>query len=260
MHRCSYGVAGCIAAIAGYIASFNSIDSELTRIQVHADGAASVAASNGASDVDETRAAKRSKQQHSDCTLPEGSAGVTRDPSSDKVTERYKHLTSLQQAVLQLDMVTLMSTSVTRDAANALLDILQSEHTASSSVNPTSSQSVETQVTCPLTVFADHSASTATADNHALGYTTAAVAVKPPMALHEFLSQHMETNTPVVIRGAMQHWPAMTKWQSTDYLKQTAGTRTVPVEVCTALKSNSNDTECVDDHELLVVMRSQSAE
>ncbi len=31
--------------------------------------------------------------------------------------------------------------------------------------------------------------------------------------------------------GAMQHWPAMTRWQKPAYLKQVAGLRTVPVEL-----------------------------
>ncbi|WIA41876.1 hypothetical protein OEZ86_009200 [Tetradesmus obliquus] len=36
---------------------------------------------------------------------------------------------------------------------------------------------------------------------------------------------------PVVIRGAMQHWPALTKWQDLAYLSRVAGRRTVPVEL-----------------------------
>ena len=31
--------------------------------------------------------------------------------------------------------------------------------------------------------------------------------------------------------GAMQHWPAMTRWQQPGYLKEVAGLRTVPVEL-----------------------------
>ncbi len=31
--------------------------------------------------------------------------------------------------------------------------------------------------------------------------------------------------------GAMQHWPALTRWQRPEYLKEVAGLRTVPVEL-----------------------------
>lgn len=36
---------------------------------------------------------------------------------------------------------------------------------------------------------------------------------------------------PVVVRGAMSTWPALTKWQDLAYLSNVAGPRTVPVEV-----------------------------
>jgi Cupin-like domain len=46
-----------------------------------------------------------------------------------------------------------------------------------------------------------------------------------------FLSIYMEQQRPVVIRGAMQHWPALQQWHNFNYLKFKAGFRTVPVEV-----------------------------
>ncbi|BDA45517.1 Lysine-specific demethylase 8 [Coccomyxa sp. Obi] len=36
---------------------------------------------------------------------------------------------------------------------------------------------------------------------------------------------------PCVITGAMQHWPALERWQKPEYLKEVAGLRTVPVEL-----------------------------
>ncbi|XP_022085203.1 lysine-specific demethylase 8-like isoform X2 [Acanthaster planci] len=51
-------------------------------------------------------------------------------------------------------------------------------------------------------------------------------------SLFHFQSQYMQTKTPVIIQGAMDHWPALgaKKW-SLDYLHHVAGTRTVPIEL-----------------------------
>ncbi|XP_072016447.1 lysine-specific demethylase 8-like [Amphiura filiformis] len=51
-------------------------------------------------------------------------------------------------------------------------------------------------------------------------------------ALLQFKSHYMDKKQPVIIQGAMDHWPARThrKW-SLDYLKQIAGSRTVPIEI-----------------------------
>ncbi|XP_038064035.1 lysine-specific demethylase 8-like [Patiria miniata] len=51
-------------------------------------------------------------------------------------------------------------------------------------------------------------------------------------SLLSFQSQYMQTKTPVIIQGAMEHWPALglRKW-SLDYLRQVAGSRTVPIEL-----------------------------
>ena len=37
-----------------------------------------------------------------------------------------------------------------------------------------------------------------------------------------FLREHVMTNTPVVIRGGVNHWPAIEKW-SDEYLSETLG-------------------------------------
>ncbi|XP_033643279.1 lysine-specific demethylase 8-like [Asterias rubens] len=52
-----------------------------------------------------------------------------------------------------------------------------------------------------------------------------------PSLLH-FYSQFMETKTPVIIQGAMDHWPAMGARQwSLRYLHEVAGQRTIPIEL-----------------------------
>eukprot|EP00878_Enallax_costatus_P033099 GHUV01036486.1.p1 GENE.GHUV01036486.1~~GHUV01036486.1.p1 ORF type:complete len:470 (+),score=171.44 GHUV01036486.1:702-2111(+) len=69
------------------------------------------------------------------------------------------------------------------------------------------------------------------------GSLTAASAVVPVElcpSIEQFLMKYMLADggpKPVVIRGAMQHWPALTKWQDTGYLSRVAGRRTVPVEL-----------------------------
>lgn len=50
-------------------------------------------------------------------------------------------------------------------------------------------------------------------------------------SLMDFQSQYMNAQTPVVICGAVDHWPAITKWKDLNYLKSIAGSRTVPVEL-----------------------------
>ncbi|XP_041484769.1 lysine-specific demethylase 8-like [Lytechinus variegatus] len=51
-------------------------------------------------------------------------------------------------------------------------------------------------------------------------------------SLHSFLIDNMEKESPVVIEGAMTHWPAMSHRQwSLSYLCQIAGKRTVPIEL-----------------------------
>ncbi|KXZ43695.1 hypothetical protein GPECTOR_83g307 [Gonium pectorale] len=49
--------------------------------------------------------------------------------------------------------------------------------------------------------------------------------------LEEFLLEYMGTGEPVVVTGAMEHWPALSRWQDMSYLVRAAGLRTVPVEV-----------------------------
>ncbi|MDA9003958.1 cupin-like domain-containing protein [bacterium] len=41
----------------------------------------------------------------------------------------------------------------------------------------------------------------------------------------EFVRDHLKTNTPVIIKGAVSHWPAISKW-NIDYLKDTIGNNT----------------------------------
>lgn len=51
------------------------------------------------------------------------------------------------------------------------------------------------------------------------------------LSLEDFLCNFFLPGFPVIISGAMSHWPAMDKWKDMDYLKRTVGNRTVPVEV-----------------------------
>ncbi|XP_057873451.2 lysine-specific demethylase JMJ30 isoform X3 [Cryptomeria japonica] len=51
------------------------------------------------------------------------------------------------------------------------------------------------------------------------------------LSLEAFLCDFFLLRLPVVISGAMSHWPAMNKWKDMEYLKRVVGDRTVPVEV-----------------------------
>ena len=50
-------------------------------------------------------------------------------------------------------------------------------------------------------------------------------------SLERFLLDWMVSGEPVVLRGLAKKWPAFTKWKHPEYLRRTAGTRTVPVEL-----------------------------
>ncbi|KAL4422327.1 hypothetical protein ABPG75_008524 [Micractinium tetrahymenae] len=50
-------------------------------------------------------------------------------------------------------------------------------------------------------------------------------------SLEAFWRDYMSTETPVVISGAMEDWPALRRWADPAYLIRVAGPRTVPVEV-----------------------------
>lgn len=53
-----------------------------------------------------------------------------------------------------------------------------------------------------------------------------------PPSIEHFSTNFMETNTPVIIKGCMDFWPALnTRPWSLNYFKQIAGYRLVPVEV-----------------------------
>ncbi|XP_073269466.1 lysine-specific demethylase JMJ30 isoform X1 [Primulina huaijiensis] len=54
---------------------------------------------------------------------------------------------------------------------------------------------------------------------------------KSGLSLEGFLREHLVPGSPVILCDSMTHWPAMNRWNDTNYLKQVAGFRTVPVEV-----------------------------
>jgi hypothetical protein len=53
----------------------------------------------------------------------------------------------------------------------------------------------------------------------------------PAPSLMTFLLSYMKTQTPVILTGAMEDWPALHRWPDMNYLKHVAGPRTVPVEI-----------------------------
>jgi hypothetical protein len=55
------------------------------------------------------------------------------------------------------------------------------------------------------------------------------------ISLEEFICNYFLRDTPVIISGTIDHWPARTKWKDIEYLKKIAGDRTVPVEVNASL-------------------------
>ncbi|MCD7453381.1 Lysine-specific demethylase jmj30 [Datura stramonium] len=59
------------------------------------------------------------------------------------------------------------------------------------------------------------------------------VGKRSALSLEAFLRDHYLSESPVVIRDSMDHWPARSKWNDMNYLRRVAGFRTVPVEVGT---------------------------
>ncbi|XP_072982457.1 lysine-specific demethylase JMJ30 [Typha latifolia] len=51
------------------------------------------------------------------------------------------------------------------------------------------------------------------------------------ISLEAFICDYFLHDSPVIISGCIEHWPARTKWKDIEYLKRIAGDRTVPVEV-----------------------------
>jgi [histone H3]-dimethyl/trimethyl-L-lysine36 demethylase len=50
-------------------------------------------------------------------------------------------------------------------------------------------------------------------------------------SMESFLRECLLADRPMLITGAIGHWPAMTRWRRLSYLRRVAGARTVPVEV-----------------------------
>ncbi|THU70519.1 hypothetical protein C4D60_Mb08t25860 [Musa balbisiana] len=51
------------------------------------------------------------------------------------------------------------------------------------------------------------------------------------LSLETFIYDYFLRDSPVIISGCIDHWPAMTRWKDIEYLKKVAGDRTVPIEV-----------------------------
>lgn len=58
---------------------------------------------------------------------------------------------------------------------------------------------------------------------------TAVFRIRCP-SLEQFRDQYLIPQKPVILKGIVDHWPCMKKW-SVDYVRQVAGSRTVPVEL-----------------------------
>ncbi|KAL6655347.1 hypothetical protein ACP70R_006173 [Stipagrostis hirtigluma subsp. patula] len=56
------------------------------------------------------------------------------------------------------------------------------------------------------------------------------------ISLEEFICNYFLRQSPVIISGCIDDWPARTKWKDIKYLKKIAGDRTVPVE-CAILRN-----------------------
>ncbi|URE32335.1 Cupin superfamily protein [Musa troglodytarum] len=54
---------------------------------------------------------------------------------------------------------------------------------------------------------------------------------QPSLSLETFICDYFLHDSPVIISGCIDHWPARTKWKDVAYLQRVAGDRTVPVEV-----------------------------
>ncbi|XP_066353336.1 lysine-specific demethylase JMJ30-like isoform X2 [Miscanthus floridulus] len=91
------------------------------------------------------------------------------------------------------------------------------------------------------------------------------------ISLEAFIRDYFLCESPVILSGCIEHWPARTKWKDIKYLQSIAGDRTIPVQVgknyaCTELKqelitfsqflermwsSDSANLACVAQHQLL---------
>ena len=60
--------------------------------------------------------------------------------------------------------------------------------------------------------------------------TTGVISLGELPHIDEFESVYFD-RVPVLIKGAVAHWPAMQRWQDTNYLRSVAGDVTVPVEI-----------------------------
>ncbi|KAG0524580.1 hypothetical protein BDA96_07G223700 [Sorghum bicolor] len=61
------------------------------------------------------------------------------------------------------------------------------------------------------------------------------------ISLEAFIRDYFLCESPVILSGCIEHWPARTKWKDIKYLQSIAGDRTIPVQVgknyaCTELK------------------------
>ncbi|CAN6453661.1 unnamed protein product [Victoria cruziana] len=71
------------------------------------------------------------------------------------------------------------------------------------------------------------------------------------LCLEGFLCDFYLTETPVVMSGCIDHWPASTKWKDMKYLRSVAGDRTIPVEVGDSYLASGWKQELITFNQLL---------
>ncbi|KAL4425057.1 hypothetical protein ABPG77_001835 [Micractinium sp. CCAP 211/92] len=202
--------------------------------------------------------------------LEGATAGAGARPHEQQA-EQGGEAATLAAALWHLDMAAIMGGPLLRGMVDALIDALQRRWQAlhvgaAASVGPLQGQAQQ-QAGRPLggeapgepagaepaakrprtdasgaaagpTVVAAGSAAVAPAAAEAallppwsLGPRGLPVASAQLPSLEAFWRDYMSQGTPVVISGAMEDWPALSRWADPAYLVRVAGPRTVPVEV-----------------------------
>lgn len=57
------------------------------------------------------------------------------------------------------------------------------------------------------------------------------IAVREAPSIEFFQENHYKPQKPLLLKGIINHWPALEKWKDLNYLNQKAGPRTVPIEL-----------------------------
>ena len=133
---------------------------------------------------------------------------------------------TLKEAIATCDMGLLMGAPVLDSVLTKVVTQLQRLSTAMTESH--SSQNIGADTKCSTDIL------TQLSDVPSLTPEYTVDVLECP-SLQYFMEHHVLAAKPVVIAGAMEHWPAMDlkgpRYWSLDYIKTTAGCRTVPIEV-----------------------------